>query len=74
MTHPTTWARILAAALEEDPIAAGQIREHIAPERLLELLRLSPIMPMLKQRVEDRLRAFNASTAEWRYVMETLRL
>lgn len=37
-------AKELAALLERDPIAAGQIREHLTEERLCELLQITPML------------------------------
>lgn len=38
LENPTLLAPQLAALLEADPVSAAQIKEHIKPERLLELL------------------------------------
>lgn len=41
MIHPMHSAAYLAKCLERDPVAASQVKEHISPERLRELLGIS---------------------------------
>ena len=38
LEHPYPLAQEISRLLESDPIAAAQVKEHIAPERLFELL------------------------------------
>jgi hypothetical protein len=40
--YPPTLAKSIAKLLEADPIASGQVKEHISRERLLELLGIEP--------------------------------
>lgn len=40
LQHPQSVAQQVAALLESDPIAAAQVKEHLKPQRLLELLDL----------------------------------
>lgn len=37
---PTAIAKFIANILDKDPIAAAQVKEHLKPERILELLAL----------------------------------
>lgn len=43
--HPLKTARDLADALRQDTVAAGQIKEHIKPKELYELLGLEAPQP-----------------------------
>jgi len=40
--HPIRLAQQIAQLLDSDPIAAGQAKEHLSPERLRELFDLPP--------------------------------
>ena len=40
MDHPAILAKELAALLEKDLVATAQIKEHLPPDRLYELLQL----------------------------------
>ena len=65
--NPIDIAKNLAAQLEADPVATGQVKEHIKRERLLELLRIEPdltynpgdstdeeLIAEVKYRIKDR--------------------
>ena len=41
MISPALHASEMARALESDPVAAAQVKEHLAPERICELLDLT---------------------------------
>jgi hypothetical protein len=38
--HPISASRQLANLLDMDPVAARQVKEHLSPERILQLLDL----------------------------------
>lgn len=38
--NPISASKLLANLLDTDPVAAAQIKEHLKPERILELLDL----------------------------------
>lgn len=40
LQHPQSIAQQVADLLESDPIAAAQVKEHLKPQRILELLAL----------------------------------
>ena len=42
LDHPMTLANAIARLLESDPIAAAQVKEHIKPGRLREILEVEP--------------------------------
>ncbi len=41
-THPLYQAQLIAQYLDNDPILARQVKEHISEERLLELFEIKP--------------------------------
>lgn len=40
-THVMTKAKAYAIALRDDPVMAGQIREHLSVEQLIQLLNIT---------------------------------
>jgi hypothetical protein len=50
--HPLNYALLVAKLLESDVIAAGQVKEHISRERLLELLDIEPEIKIETEYVE----------------------
>lgn len=40
MDHPSELAREIARLLDSDPIAASQVKEHLKPDRITELLNM----------------------------------
>jgi hypothetical protein len=40
-THVMTKAKAYAVALRDDPVMAGQIREHLSVEQLIQLLNIT---------------------------------
>ena len=44
LEHPTALAKEVASLIDADPIMARQLKEHVKPERLLELLEIDAVL------------------------------